>query len=399
MKSVNIKKENIAVRDTFDVIVCGGGVAGISAALASARQGKKVLLAEREFLLGGLATMGLITFYLPICDGLGTQVSFGIAEELLRASVAHGYEADYNAGWMENGDSELKKKSRFMVRFNAALAALEFEKLLIKENVTLLYGAMITDVAVKKNKITHIVISTKNGKEAFAAKSFIDATGDADICRLSGAKTELFKQGNILAYWCYEYFEKKINLHTLGVSDVPDTQKTKEQIESDNRRRYTGLDLYELSEMTCDMHNEIYNYYLSRGNTNSEHNLVTVATLPQVRMTRRISGKYTMDDTEIRKEFDDSVGLFSDWRKAGPVYELPFGTLYGKEIKNLICAGRNISVTDAMWDITRVIPVCAVSGEAAGIAAAMCDDFDKIDITALQSKLKSNGVKLHTSEL
>ena len=91
--------------------------------------------------------------------------------------------------------------------------------------------------------------------------------------------------------------------------------------------------------------------------------------------------------------YDDSVGVFSDWRKRGPVYELPFRTLYGKKIKNLICAGRCISVTDAMWDITRVIPVCAVTGEAAGTAAALSDDFASLDVSVLREKLRAAGVK------
>lgn len=68
-------------------------------------------------------------------------------------------------------------------------------------------------------------------------------------------------------------------------------------------------------------------------------------------------------------------------------------------MKNLITAGRNISVTDALWDITRVIPVCAVSGEAAGTAAAMSDDFASLDITKLQKKLSDAGVKLHCPEV
>ena len=68
-------------------------------------------------------------------------------------------------------------------------------------------------------------------------------------------------------------------------------------------------------------------------------------------------------------------------------------------VKNLICAGSCISVTDEMWDITRVIPVCAVSGQAAGTAAAMADDFSRIDIKKLQKVLIDNGVVLHEDEL
>ena len=85
-------RENIetAVTASYDVAVCGGGIGGIAAALAAAREGKKVVLLEKQFLLGGLATAGLITIYLPLCDGRGRQVSFGLAEELLRLSITYG---------------------------------------------------------------------------------------------------------------------------------------------------------------------------------------------------------------------------------------------------------------------------------------------------------------------
>ena len=101
----------------------------------------------------------------------------------------------------------------------------------------------------------------------------------------------------------------------------------------------------------------------------------------------------------MHKEFTDSVGLFPDWKKCGPIYELPFSCLKGEKIKNLLAAGRCISSDDQLWDITRVIPVCAVSGEAAGTAAALNCDFNKIDITALQHKLRHQGVKIHEKEL
>ena len=91
----------------------------------------------------------------------------------------------------------------------------------------------------------------------------------------------------------------------------------------------------------------------------------------------------------------DTVGIFPNWKKSGPVYELPFSALYSPMVKNLAVAGRCISVTDEMWDVTRVIPVCAVSGEAAGAAAAMCSDFTEIDIEKLQKLLSDRGVKLH----
>ena len=116
-------------------------------------------------------------------------------------------------------------------------------------------------------------------------------------------------------------------------------------------------------------------------------------------MTRKIVGEYTLHDTEEHKYFADSVGMISDWRKRGPVYEVPFSTLFSKKVKNLITAGRCTSVPDSMWDIMRVIPCCAVTGQAAGTAAAICDDFTKIDMAEYQNILKQNGVILHEQDL
>ena len=95
----------------YDVIVAGGGIAGVSAALAASRNGaKKVLLIEKQYALGGLATLGLITYYLPLCDGKGTQVSFGIAEELLRLSMKYGAQEMYPDSWLEEGKEEKRKE-------------------------------------------------------------------------------------------------------------------------------------------------------------------------------------------------------------------------------------------------------------------------------------------------
>ena len=91
--------------------------------------------------------------------------------------------------------------------------------------------------------------------------------------------------------------------------------------------------------------------------------------------------------------------MVSNWRKRGPIYEVPFRTLYSSKVKNLIAAGRCTSVNETLWDVMRVIPCCAVTGQAAGIAAAMTDDFSSLDVKKLQSELQKNGVVLHENEL
>jgi hypothetical protein len=115
-------------------------------------------------------------------------------------------------------------------------------------------------------------------------------------------------------------------------------------------------------------------------------------------MSRRLVGAHTLDESENRRRAEDSIGMTGDWRKRGPAFEIPFGTLYTPKIKNLLVAGRDISVTDSMWDITRVIPPCAVTGEAAGTAASLSDDFPALDVRRLQDKLRSRGVRIHLDD-
>ena len=126
---------------------------------------------------------------------------------------------------------------------------------------------------------------------------------------------------------------------------------------------------------------------------------VTIATIPQIRMTRKLVGQYTLSDKEAHTYFEDSIGMVSDWKRRGPIYEVPFRTLYNSTIKNLICAGRCTSVNETMWDIMRVIPCCAVTGQAAGTAAAMTDDFTTLAVDQLQAQLVKDGVVLHVGDI
>ena len=392
-------ERQIPVTGEYDVAVCGGGVAGVAAALAAARHGAKVLLIEKQFALGGLATLGLVTVYLPICDGMGRQVSFGIAEELLKVSIKNGWEWKYPDAWLNGGSLEDKKKHRYEVQYNASVAAILWEQLLLENGVEILYGTSVCAVQTENEKITALLIENKSGRQAVKVGAVADCTGDADICAQSGADTALFEQKNVLAAWYYELKNKELTLRPLGYCDGPDKYKKPEQIAKDTRKRYQSIDGKEISDQVIDMHAWQLKAFLKDGDLSLEHNMTSIGTIPQVRMTRRIVGEYTMDDTEMHKEFADSVGMFSDWRKAGPVYELPLSTLYNKKVKNLAAAGRCISGTDAMWDINRVIPVCAVSGQAVGTALAMNPDLTAIDITALQNALRQDGVPLHESEL
>jgi hypothetical protein len=433
-------ERKISVDSSCDVLVAGAGIAGIAAAIAAARGGKRVTLVEREYALGGMATLGLVTIYLPLCDGEGNQLTFGIGEELLKLSIIHGHEANYPNAWLDGGSIEERIKNRYITQYNPHLFALSAAELLLELGVTILYGTLVCSVVKDGDMISHVVVENKSGRSAIAVSSVIDCTGDADICHMAGAKTALHALGNRLASWYYFYSvlhgagenaneaaartaQRKsgpttpdhplyhrggnVSLNMFGLADVAQGQNPNPEKESgdkykaamtrslDDNLRFTGVDGDGLSRAVIAAHGKMYEDILKCREKDETYVPVTISTIPLVRMSRRLCGVYTMEESENRKYMKDSIGMTGDWRKRGPAFEIPFGTLYGKEVRNLLAAGRDISVTDAMWDITRVIPPCAVTGEAAGTAAAIGSDFTAISIPELQERLTANNVKLH----
>ena len=361
-----------------EVLVAGAGIAGIAAALAAARHGKKVLLLEREFAPGGMATLGLITIYLPLCDGMGHQLVFGIGEELLHLSIRYGHEGVYPTAWLDGGTEEER---------------------------SILYGTIAVGTVVEDGVIKAVIIENKSGRSAIRVESVIDCTGDADLCALSGAPTVINPAGNGLASWYYYYDGSDVNLKMFGLADVVPDRDAKAtdgketyaaaKTASLDAARFSGVDGFELSGAVQTGHRKMLDDILAQKEKNPDLVPVTMSTIPLVRMSRRIAGVSTMDVSQDHKALPDSVGMTGDWTKRGPAYEIPFGALHCAEIRNLLAAGRDISTTDAMWNVTRVIPPCAVSGQAAGTAAALGNDFTCTDINALQAALEADGVKLH----
>lgn len=378
------------VDGSYDVIVAGGGIAGISAALSAARAGARTLLLEREYLLGGLATLGLVVLYLPLCDGLGQQVSFGICQELLELSASLEH-PDLTAQWRENPQGRLE------YTFNPNVFALLAEQLLLQNGVELCYGAQLCDVIRDGPALSAVVVETRSGRCAMLGRSFVDTTGDAVLCRLAGEDTALFRQGNILASWYFATEQGRPALQMLGFCDAPDKYKTDAEKQA-VQTRYTGLEHRELTRFMLDSHRAIWEAFTA-GGPSPERQLTLLPTIPQIRMTRRLAGVTEPDEPEETVFYSDSIGMIGNWKRPGPVYELPFSCLYGRKVPNLITAGRCISVTDTMWDNTRVIPACAVTGEAAGLAAALSDSFSTFSVSALQNALRRRGIPLHRNEI
>lgn len=374
----------------YDVVIAGGGVAGAAAALASARRGARTALIEKTVLIGGLATSGLINGYLPLCDGNGTQVSFGIAEEFFKASIKYGV-GNVPDKWKDSSGN------RYQAVFSPASFALALDELLIDTNIDIWLDTVVCKTVLNRQTITAIEVSNKSGYGQIRAKCFIDATGDADLAFLSGANCP--QEDNSIAYWAIEANEKQTeeNLAMFKYGRSCDQTMGK-----------PGIDGKFISDFVLAGRN-IYRKHLTEQYRNNSSRRTTrfplaLPTMAQLRMTRRIDGVFTLSDRMEWTSFDDSVGLVADWRKSGYVWEVPYRSMLPCDLKGLLAAGRCISSAGDAWDVMRVIPAAAVTGEAAGVAAALAAKKeilpDELDINSIQNELRyGSSLPLHFADI
>ena len=378
----------------YDVIICGGGVAGVAAALAASRTSKKVLLIEREYSLGGLATLGLICIYLPLCDGGGVKMSGGLAETLLKISLKYGPGAIPEAWTNPDSSEEDRSKNRYRVVYNPASFIIAMEEELLKNGVELLYGSHISEVEKNDNNLKSISIETKKGKQKIYGKTFIDATGDADICYFAGEKT-IEDNNNRRTGWYFSYDNKELVLNKLTdpvYSDIPE-----------GSRLYSGVDMKDITQNCIDGRKMILDDVLKKKKENKDIYPLIIPSFHGLRMTRRLENDYYFTKKDNGIFFKDSIGMIGNWHRRTDMesiperYSLPVRIIETKT-NNLYVAGRCVPADSEGQDLTRVIPSCVVTGEAAGtIAAYQAINGQKPKIEELQKILKSNGVLIDPS--
>ncbi len=258
-----MKKDLLKIKK-YDVAVIGGGIAGIAAALSSARCGAKTLLLESSFVLGGLATAGLVTVYLPLCDGNGTLLCRGIAEELLKLSIMHGAEESVPDAWTHDCAKEERAKKRYVAQYNPNVFAILSEQLLTENGADILYGGTLSEVGLNKdgNSIESVKIVTRTETLEVKAKAFIDCTGDATLCALSGEETALSECKNVLAAWYYSVDGGKYKLVAKGSCDYVYSQG------AGGLDTFSGLDPVELSDVTRAAHKTALDDFLNGGEAN-----------------------------------------------------------------------------------------------------------------------------------
>ena len=341
----------------------------------------------------------MINIYLPLCDGNGKQILFGLAEELLKISV------DYSPnrlpqGW---GDIPGKKISRYITKFSPASFVLALDKILEHKNIDIWYDSLITDVEMDKNRIKGVYLHNKSGKLFLEGKVTIDATGDADIAKLAGA--ELIDGENYLSIWAlqtsqeqaanalkYNDSEMLLNMVRLGADDsgkgapknsknyigvngnsvtasVLDSRKLLREYFDSKSKNSQQVTSYKSETNYCDEMHASGNKTHSWDST-KEPFPITLPTMPLFRTTRRIVGRETILNKNVNKTIKNSIADVPDWRQKGNIWQIPIGALLPEKIDGLITAGRIISAEEGdAWETFRVIPVAALTGELAGKAA------------------------------
>jgi 2-polyprenyl-6-methoxyphenol hydroxylase-like FAD-dependent oxidoreductase len=401
---------------TADVIVVGGGPAGIAAALAAARNGAATVLLERFGYLGGTATaslMACINGFRNQVEPDTTQVVRGIAEEIVLALKELG----------GLGRSPYPQKSYptspGQLEYSYAIDTERFKHLVltlcVNAGVDLQFHTWFSMPIVDDGAVRGVIVENKSGRQALLARMVIDCSGDGDVAARAGApfwhttRDEAPRLNDALMY--------RIAFGTTRPEGTfaCDFGRTAVVWGPGVTTPINGADAHELSRGETETRLAVYADFARRQQAQPELHDARVAETPPllgIRQTRFIEGDYTLtaDDVLTGRRFDDCIAVspcpiihYYGYRRylEHEGYDIPYRCLLPRGVENLLVAGRCISSEQQPYESHRaMVPIMAI-GQAAGTAAALCarDGVSprRLDVQALRVTLRAQNalVDLH----
>ena len=439
----------------FDVVVLGGGPAGITAAISAARNGAKTLLVERYGFLGGMSTAALVYPWMTFHSASGQQVIKGLAQEIVERLQAR------------NGSpGHLRDTIGFtysLTPYHPEIYKVVAFEMLEEAGVEVMLHTSAIDVITEQEKIKEVKLYNKSGTILLQGRFFVDATGDADIAYMSGAPWE---QGNsnhkvqpmtmkfrmkgvkldkVKQYMLQnrdQFYEKTLidQLDQLPLTAIAGFYKLWEEAKLSipregvlfftgpaedevliNVSRVSGLDPTNAQDLTQAEYEgrkqvlELEKFFKEYIPGFEQASISEVGSQIGVRETRRIIGQYVLNGVDVldARRFPDVIarsgypidihnpegkGITANFIREGGAYDIPYRCIVPQKIKNLLLAGRCISTTHEAQATTRLTPSCMAIGQAAGTAAAIavavhCDNID-VPIDELQRRLTEQHAEL-----
>jgi len=415
-----------------DVLVCGGGVAGTMAAVAAARSGARVVLAERYGFLGGNATAGAVSQFNSWQTAGGRRVVAGLADEVVSRLRQYGAAGEHEVFTMSTGHTMDR------VEYAPEVLKLVLDEMAEQAGVTLLLHAQLFEVATSERTVQLVRMLTKSGLVSICPAVLVDCSGDIDALRQAGAQfltlgdgeqlqpaTMMFRFGPV----DFERFDgmSKDQFRTLARQGFDDGHLARAALHA-ARVPYTRDAWFNISRLGIDATDAMA---LSRAEVLGRRQawdaaaylravvpgceqgrLVAFATQVGVRETRRIKGDHVLSAHELLEpvSFADAIaagaypidihpasggGLVYHALQDDHAYQIPYRCLIPTALDNALVAGRGISATHEALAAIRVMTISMAVGQAAGTAAALAVHHNgrvrDVALASLRQTLKSNG--------
>ena len=440
-KTVREAARDVPVFAETDVLVIGGGPAGTAAAIAAGRTGAEVMLLERYNHLGGLSTGGLVIWIDRMSDWNGKQVITGVASDLMDRLPAEAQQGPKRSDW---GSADVATSAYWGERTAAfhgittysptidpeALKTLSMQ-MVLEQNVRLIFHSWAVEPIVEDGAMCGVIFESKEGRQAILAKIVVDTTGDADMLARAGEKfdtdtdktdihhcinTAFLVGGVDMDRWLdFKTGDKKGFKQFLaeGRKQIRFFEKPFVSWRNDialfmgpRLSGYSAVHVEDLSEI------EIRSRQLAVGHVDifrkrapGFENAFLMLGAPQVgvRHSRRIVGmdKVERSQWDGGKVWDNEIGVSTSLAPKFPNISVPYGALVPVGIDGVLAAGRHVSCDVNSHSFLREIPQCWLTGQAAGVAAALCANTNTqpraLDARLVQKELLKQGVYLSAS--